>query len=131
MFTLSLYFLAVTATEAAGNVLNKNEFDALLLGQFVQIIAVLASIGVSIKALKRNPPVGEDIVRLQVNQEAFETRLTKIEERLAEGDSIFRENGREDAAARATLDALKQDMHLIKSQMAVLLGRLGGNHASH
>lgn len=129
-------FLAV-AGEAEG-VLNKDEFSSLLLGQLIQILTVLAGIGVSYKALRRNPSVGEDIVKLQARADAFEARfrvieddIKEIKDRLKDGDGVLRDGAVDIATLETALDAIKADVHTIKMQMPALIAKAGKAAHSH
>lgn len=131
---LALLALSFILAQAAHPdvMLNKNEFSPVLLGQIIQIIITLGAAAGGWAALRRRPPVTEELVALKLTQANHEQRLQKIEERLQDGEEMFGDGKAAAAAMREAIQAMKEDMHIIKQQVASLLPAIhhlnnGGN----
>lgn len=129
ILTFAILHIAQAATSNADSgMMSTREFNPVLLAQLVQLFVALGGIGLVIKLLKRTPPLGEELAKINLRIETLEKRQEATDKRLQEGDGLFRKEATDNAAQTATLEALKSDMHTVKSQMAVILARLPAHH---
>lgn len=132
ILTFAFLHLAQVATpNTESGMMSTREFNPVLLAQLVQLFVALGGVGLIIKLYKRTPPLGEELAKLHLRVENLEKRQNDTDSRLREGDGLFRQEAKDNAAQAATLEAMKQDIHTLKNQMTILVGRSSHGSGHH
>jgi len=122
--------LLLIAQAASEVVLNKDEFSPMLIGQLIQIALIVVALIGGYKFVRRNPPLAEMVIAVTARVASLEERAGKIEARLSEGDGIIRGDLAEMAGTKAMVEAIKEDLHFIKTQMGTVLANINHNQRS-
>lgn len=127
--------LSILADLDLGHTVNKNEYSPMLLAQILNILIAIGGAAVGWKVLRRQPPIGEELVKLQARIDAVEKWIARVEgdndkdldgiqKRLREGDDLFKKEIADVSAIRATVTAMSGEVHIIKQQIASILLKL-------